>query len=140
MPRVPFAIAGGAGSIACESPARARRGLAAKSTGRKPNIIYIMADDAGYGDLSCYGQKKFRTPNIDRLASEGLKFTQHYSGSTVCAPSRCSLMTGLHTGHCFVRGNREVRRAGTPWTTGDPAPSLQGHGVAGRPLRHPTAA
>ena len=78
----------------------------------KPNIIYILADDLGYGDLSCYGQKKFQTPNIDRLATEGMKFTQHYSGSTVCAPSRCSLMTGLHTGHAVVRGNKEVKPEG----------------------------
>ena len=73
----------------------------------KPNIIFILADDLGYGDLSCYGQKKFTTPNIDRLASEGLKFTQFYSGSTVCAPSRDSLMTGYHTGRGVIRGNRE---------------------------------
>ncbi|MDA1051719.1 MAG: arylsulfatase [Planctomycetota bacterium] len=78
----------------------------------RPNIIYILLDDAGYGDLSCYGQSKFSTPNIDRLAAEGMKFTDHYSGSTVCAPTRCSLMTGLHTGHCFVRGNREVKPEG----------------------------
>lgn len=78
----------------------------------KPNIIYIMLDDAGYGDFSCYGQKMFQTPNIDRMAREGMKFTQHYSGSTVCAPTRCSLMTGLHTGHCHVRGNREVKPEG----------------------------
>ena len=64
----------------------------------KPNIIYVLLDDAGYGDLSCYGQTKFTTPNVDRLASEGLKFTDHYSGSTVCAPTRCVLMTGVHTG------------------------------------------
>lgn len=81
-----------------------------KST--KPNIVYILADDLGYGDLSCYGQQQFQTPNIDRLASEGMKFTQHYSGSTVCAPSRCSLMTGMHTGHAVVRGNREVKPEG----------------------------
>ena len=78
----------------------------------KPNIIYILLDDAGYGDLSCYGQQKFKTPNIDRLAAEGMKFTDHYSGSTVCAPTRCSLMTGLHTGHTYVRGNREVQPEG----------------------------
>ncbi len=78
----------------------------------KPNIIYILLDDAGYGDLSCYGQEKFETPNIDRIAKEGMKFTQHYSGSTVCAPTRCSLMTGKHTGHCVVRGNREVKPEG----------------------------
>ena len=77
-----------------------------------PNIVYILLDDAGYGDLSCYGQKNFTTPNIDKLAAEGMKFTQHYSGSTVCAPTRCSLMTGLHTGHTYVRGNREVKPEG----------------------------
>jgi len=90
-------------------------GLVGASTAagkRKPNIIYIMLDDAGYGDLSCYGQKKFTTPNIDRLAKEGMRFTDHYSGSTVCAPTRCALMTGLHTGHCFVRGNKEVQPEG----------------------------
>lgn len=78
----------------------------------RPNIVYILLDDAGYGDLSCYGQQKFRTPNIDRLAAEGMRFTQHYSGSTVCAPTRCSLMTGVHTGHSYVRGNREVKPEG----------------------------
>ena len=76
----------------------------------RPNIIYILADDLGYGDLSCYGQQKFETPNIDTLAKGGVKFTQHYAGSTVCAPSRCSLMTGLHTGHSQVRGNYKVPR------------------------------
>ncbi|QNN21887.1 arylsulfatase [Planctomycetales bacterium ZRK34] len=85
---------------------------AGAATDRKPNIIYIMADDAGYGDFSCYGQEKFATPNIDRLADEGMKFTDHYSGSTVCAPTRCSLMTGKHTGHCSVRGNREHKPVG----------------------------
>jgi arylsulfatase A-like enzyme len=78
----------------------------------KPNIIYILADDLGYGDLSCYGQTKFQTPNIDKLAENGMKFTQHYSGSAVCAPSRASLMTGLHTGHTFIRGNKEVQPEG----------------------------
>ncbi|QGJ70814.1 N-acetylgalactosamine-6-sulfatase [Planctomycetales bacterium 10988] len=70
-----------------------------------PNIIYIMADDLGYGDLGCYGQETIQTPHIDQLAAEGMKFTDFYAGSTVCAPSRCVLMTGLHTGHCFIRGN-----------------------------------
>ncbi|MDR1959837.1 MAG: arylsulfatase [Planctomycetaceae bacterium] len=74
----------------------------------KPNIIYIMADDLGYGDLSSYGQTLFETPRIDSLAKEGLKFTQHYAGCTVCAPSRCALMTGKHTGHSFIRGNRRA--------------------------------
>lgn len=71
-----------------------------------PNIVFILADDLGYGDLSCYGQQKFSTPNIDRLARDGMKFTQHYTGCTVSAPSRSSLMTGLHTGHTPIRGNR----------------------------------
>ncbi len=71
----------------------------------KPNIIFIMADDLGYGDLGCYGQKIIQTPNIDKLAVEGIKFTQCYTGSPVCAPSRSVLMTGLHTGHTTVRGN-----------------------------------
>jgi len=73
---------------------------------RKPNIIYILADDLGYGDLGCYGQTLYTTPNIDQLASEGMRFTQHYAGSTVCSPSRCSLLTGFHTGHAEVRGNK----------------------------------
>ncbi|MHC4532532.1 MAG: arylsulfatase [Planctomycetota bacterium] len=72
---------------------------------RPPNIIFIMADDLGYGHLSCYGQEKFKTPNIDRLAAEGMKFTQYYAGYTVCAPSRSVLMTGLHHGHTPVRSN-----------------------------------
>jgi len=71
-----------------------------------PNIVYILADDLGYGDLSCYGQQRFSTPNIDRLAHEGMLFTQHYTGSTVSAPSRSCLMTGLHTGHTPIRGNK----------------------------------
>jgi len=75
---------------------------------KRPNIIFILADDLGYGDLGCYGQQTIRTPNIDRMASEGVRFTQCYAGSTVCAPSRCCLMTGLHTGHAFVRGNKRV--------------------------------
>lgn len=71
-----------------------------------PNIIYILADDLGYSDLSCYGQRRFTTPNIDRLAQEGMLFTQHYAGSTVSAPSRSALMTGMHTGKTPIRGNR----------------------------------
>ena len=74
----------------------------------KPNLVYVLADDLGYGDLGCYGQKDIKTPNVDRLAAEGMRFTQHYAGSSVCAPSRCVLMTGLHTGHCYVRNNRSL--------------------------------
>ena len=73
----------------------------------KPNIVFIIADDLGYGDLGCYGQKTIQTPVIDKLAAEGIRFTQHYSGSTVCAPSRSSLMTGLDTGRTRLRGNGE---------------------------------
>ena len=74
----------------------------------RPNIILIQADDLGYGDLSAYGQTQFQTPALDRLAAEGTRFTQYYSGSTVCAPSRAALMTGFHTGHVWVRGNGEI--------------------------------
>ena len=73
----------------------------------KPNIIFILCDDMGYGDLACYGQKYIKTPNLDKMASEGMLFTQAYAGSPVSAPSRASLMTGQHTGHTEVRGNKE---------------------------------
>ncbi len=79
--------------------------LFAAPAAEKPNIIFILADDMGYGDLGCYGQQKIETPNIDNLAKEGIKFTQHYSGSAVCAPSRSALLTGQHTGHTTIRGN-----------------------------------
>ena len=75
------------------------------SAAERPNIIHILADDLGYGDLGCYGQKTIRTPVLDRLAAEGLRLTRHYAGSTVCGPSRCAILTGRHTGHCPVRGN-----------------------------------
>jgi arylsulfatase A-like enzyme len=78
------------------------------SRSANPNIIFIHADDLGYGDLSCYGQQKFRTPQIDRLAAEGMRLTQYYAGSTVCSPSRAALMTGQHTGHTYIRGNASV--------------------------------
>jgi arylsulfatase A-like enzyme len=77
-----------------------------------PNIVYILADDLGYGDLSCYGQTRFSTPNIDRLSREGIHFTSHYTGCTVSAPSRSSLMTGLHTGHTPIRGNKNWQPEG----------------------------
>ena len=87
---------------------RAQPGDAQGSAPRKPNIIFILADDLGYGELGCYGQTKIKTPNLDLLAAGGIRFTNFYAGSTVCAPSRCALMTGLHTGHAFVRGNATV--------------------------------
>ncbi|MEL6590470.1 MAG: arylsulfatase [Bacteroidota bacterium] len=89
-----------------------------KPTPTKTNIIYIMADDLGYGDLGVYGQDKFATPNLDQMAQEGLLFRRHYAGSTVCAPSRSVLMTGEHTGHTFIRGNREVKPEGQ-WPLSD---------------------
>ncbi len=86
-----------------------------RSPARPPNIILILADDLGYGELGSYGQEKIRTPNIDRLAEEGMRFTQHYSGSPVCAPSRAVLLTGLHTGHVYVRDNDEMSERGDVW-------------------------
>jgi arylsulfatase A-like enzyme len=74
----------------------------------KPNIILVYADDLGYGDLGCYGQKLIQTPNLDRMAKEGIRLTQFYTASPVCAPSRCSLMTGKHGGHSYVRHNANV--------------------------------
>ena len=80
-----------------------------------PNIIYIYADDLGYGDLGVYGQQKIETPNIDKLAEDGIRFTQHYSGAPVCAPARSVLLTGLHTGHTPIRGNDEWAERGDVW-------------------------
>src|SRR4249920_3969948 len=85
----------------------------------RPNVIFILADDLGWGELGCYGQKMIRTPNIDRLAADGLRFTQAYSGNAVCAPSRCCLMTGKHPGHAWVRNN------GDPDYLGDLAKKYQ---------------
>ena len=98
--------------LVCRCSGSPERASSASSQSSLPNIIYILADDLGYGDLGCYGQTKFDTPNLDRLAAQGMRFTQHYSGSTVCAPSRSALMTGLHTGHTPVRGNKEMQPEG----------------------------
>lgn len=84
----------------------------ASASPKTPNVIFILADDLGYGDLSCQGQTRFSTPNIDALAARGMRFTQHYSGCSVCAPARCSLLTGLHTGHALIRGNAEIQPEG----------------------------
>lgn len=92
------------GAVRLAGCARQRR-TAERMPSQRPNILFILADDLGYGDLGCYGQQQIRTPHLDRMAAEGLLFTQHYAGSAVCAPSRCSLMTGLHTGHARIRGN-----------------------------------
>tara|TARA_B100000212_G_scaffold280965_2_gene220918 strand:+ start:46246 stop:47757 length:1512 start_codon:yes stop_codon:yes gene_type:complete len=98
----------------------------------KPNIVYILADDLGYNELGCYGQDTIETPNIDALAANGIRFTQHYSGSPVCAPSRCVLMTGKHTGHAYIRGNDEWGERGDTWNFAKAVedPNLEGQ----RPL------
>jgi arylsulfatase A-like enzyme len=87
-------------------------GAADAAEARRPNVVFVIADDLGYGDVGCYGQKKIRTPNVDRMAAEGVRFTQHYSGNAVCAPSRCVLMTGKHPGHAFIRDNRSIQPEG----------------------------
>jgi len=120
---------------------------------RPPNILFILADDLGYRELGCYGQKKIRTPRIDRLATEGVRLTRHYAGNAVCAPSRCVLMTGKHPGHAFVRDNRstppegqlpipdaeqtiaELLRAAGYATGGYGKWGLGGPGSTGEPLR-----
>lgn len=97
----------------------------------KPNIILILADDLGYAELGCYGQKKIRTPAINRLAAEGMRFTQHYASCAVCAPSRCGLLTGRHLGHAYIRDNRERQPEGQepiPETTVTIAKLLQSAG------------
>ena len=106
MRRRDFIKTAGAGAALMAFPAIPHSDTPA---GSKPNIIFILADDLGYGELGCYGQTKIRTPRIDRLAAEGLRFSQHYSGSPVCAPSRCTLLTGKHTGHASIRATRSAR-------------------------------
>ncbi|MCL5019435.1 MAG: arylsulfatase [Patescibacteria group bacterium] len=95
-------------SAAAVSLSSSLNGFSHSAQSAKTNIIFILADDLGYGDLGCYGQQQTKTPNIDRLSAEGTRFTDCYSGSTVCAPSRCCLMTGQHTGHARIRGNKLV--------------------------------
>ena len=94
-------IAAGAALAACTEKQAAQ-----------PNVVFVLADDLGWGDLSCYGQQRFSTPNIDALARQGMLFTQNYSGTTVSAPSRSCLLTGTHSGHTFIRGNKGVRPEG----------------------------
>src|SRR3954447_4646927 len=92
--------------------AAALLGLAAPASAaepaRRPNVVLILADDLGYAELGCYGQQKIKTPNLDRMAREGMRFTQHYTSTPVCAPARCMLMTGRHGGHSYIRGNYEM--------------------------------
>jgi arylsulfatase A-like enzyme len=94
--------------VACLALGRPRGEAQEPARRASPNVVIIQADDLGYGDLSAYGQSRFRTPALDRLAGEGIRFTQYYAGSTVCAPSRAALMTGLHTGHTWIRGNGDI--------------------------------
>ena len=96
------------GALAC-SPSETN------TIAQPPNIIYILADDLGYGELGSYGQEIIETPNIDQLAATGMRFTSHYSGAPVCAPARCILMTGKHAGHAYIRGNDEWRERGDVW-------------------------
>ncbi len=98
-----------------------------------PNIVFFLADDLGYGDLGCFGQRRIRTPNVDALAAGGMRLTRHYSGNAVCAPSRCVLMTGLHPGHAYIRNNRSVPPEGQfpiPSATVTLARLLQQHDYA----------
>jgi len=99
----------------------------------KTNIIYILADDLGYAEVGCYGQEKIETPNIDALAANGIKFTQHYAGAPVCAPSRCVLLTGKHLGHAQIRGNDEWASRGDVWSyeAMEKDPNLEGQ----RPIK-----
>jgi arylsulfatase A-like enzyme len=100
---------------------------------KQPNIIFILADDLGYGEIGCYGQQKIETPNIDRLAKKGMRFTQFYSGSSVCAPARSSFLTGQHTGHTPIRGNKPFGPEGQtplPDSVVTLANILQQHGYA----------
>ena len=94
-------VPGAAGSLSNKT-------LNARIGRKRPNVVYILADDLGYKELGCYGQEKIRTPNLDKLAAEGMRFTQHYSGQAVCAPARCSLLTGKHMGHAYIRDNYEI--------------------------------
>src|SRR5688572_1932583 len=105
--------------------------LPSLAAAQKPNIIWIMADDLGYGELGCFSQKQIKTPRLDQMAAEGMRFTSAYVGTSVCAPSRASLMTGLHMGHCPIRANREIQPEGQmplPKSTPTVAEMLKGAG------------
>ena len=117
-----FLAAAGTAAVSTAFGAAPERGAASR-----PNIVLILADDLGYNDIGCYGQRLIRTPHLDRLAAEGIRFTDHYSGSPVCAPSRCTLTTGLHTGHAYIRDNDEMAELGDVWND----PRIEGQ----RPLR-----
>ena len=94
------------------------------------NVVFILADDLGWGELGCYGQQKIPTPHLDRLASQGMRFTRHYSGAPVCAPSRCVLLTGRHLGHAEIRGNLQAQTAFAQFTEGQYPLSARARTVA----------
>ncbi len=98
---------------------------AASAAEQAPNIVFIMADDLGWQELGCYGQKKIQTPHIDQLAGEGMRLTQYYSGSPVYGPARCNLLTGMHGGHAFARDNQEVKNP-SPTRFGGQLPLAKG--------------
>lgn len=98
--------------LLCAWALPACRGAHPSEPARPPNVILIVADDLGVGDVGCFGQSKIRTPSLDRLAAQGMRFTQAYTGAPVCAPSRCSMLTGMHTGHSAIRDNKEVQPEG----------------------------
>lgn len=110
MKRRAFLKLAGSGALLSMMPLRNAGGAPVD----KPNIIFVLADDLGYGDLGCYGQEVIQTPHIDRMAAEGMRFTRHYAGSTVCAPSRACFLTGQHTGHVHVRGNGDHQLRPSP--------------------------
>ena len=105
----------------------------ARADGNRPNIVFVLSDDLAMGDVGVYGQRLIKTPRLDRMAREGMRFTQAYCGTSVCAPSRASLMTGLHSGHCPIRANREIQPEGQmplPQETRTVAELLKGAGYA----------
>ncbi len=108
-----YAIAGFAlATMACRASVDAAEKHTSIEIKDAPNVIFILADDMGYGDAGCYGQKLIKTPNIDRIAAEGVRFTQAYAGTSVCSPTRCALLTGKHIGHAAIRANREIKPEG----------------------------
>ena len=112
---------------------RSRAGAVAVASDRAaapPNFLLILADDLGYGDIGPFGQKLIRTPNLDQLARDGMRFTQHYSGHNVCAPSRCVLMTGKHLGHAEIRGNQQAKVAFPQFSEGQHPISQQALTIA----------
>ena len=131
-------VAGGSRVSLGTPPAEPNEDWLAVVRRRPPNVVFVLADDLGYGDVGAYGQQLIRTPNLDRMAAEGLRFTDFYAGSTVCAPSRAVLMTGRHMGHVSVRGNAGARERRDPGAAGGRAhdrPPLPGRGLRDGALR-----